>query len=117
MKKISTKEFIWYAAAGLIVVAGLILMIFGIVGYNVKGTVDSNFILKAEQSMSIGFRFLGLIIMVVGILFGVIVLLVNSKRADRDIEKQIRRQQRISAQANTVLEVKKAVEVVEEPKE
>lgn len=117
MKKISTKEFIWYAAAGLIIVAGLILMIFGIVGYNVEGTIDSNFILKAEESMKIGFRFLGLIIMAAGILFGALVLLINAKRADRDVEKQIRRQQRISAQANATLEVKKAVEVVEEKQE
>ena len=117
MKKISIKEFLWYAAAGLVVVAGLILMIFGIVGYNIKGTIDSNFIMKAEESMKIGFRFLGLIIMAAGILFGVIVLLINSRRADRDIEKQVRRQQRISAQANATLEVKKAVEVVEETQE
>ena len=117
MKNISTKEFIWYAISGLIIVAGLIMIVFGIVGYNMQGSYENNFIKIAEEGMPIGFRYLGLIFLAAGVLLGVCALLFNAKRADRDIEKKIRREQRLAAQSVQDIEVKKAVEIVEESKE
>jgi len=41
-------------------------------------------------------------------------LLFNAKKADREVEKKVRREQRLAAQASKTIEVKKAVEIVEE---
>ena len=114
MKKISTKEFIWYAACGLVIVFGLICMIFGIIGYHMGGETVNNFIKSFEAKLPISLRAFGIIFMAVGVVVGIIVLLFNAKKADREVEKKIRREQRIAAQSNMNIEVKKAVEVVEE---
>lgn len=116
MKKISTKEFIWYAVCGLIVVFGFICMIFGIVGYHMGGMSDKNFILTLEAKLPFALRYWGLIFMAIGVVVAIICLLVNAKKADREYEKKIRREQRIAAQSNSSIEVKNAVEIVEEPK-
>lgn len=116
MKKISVKEFIWYAACGIITVFGLICMVFGIVGYHMKGSSSQNFIVAFEDKLPFPLRYWGIIFMAVGVIVAIVVMLVNAKKADREIEKKVRREQRLAAQASEAIEVKKAVEVVEEPK-
>lgn len=121
MKKVTTKEFIWYAAGGLIIAFGLICVIFGIIGYRMTGPTSQNFIAEFEGKVfkkgKLDLRSFGLIIMAVGVIFSVVVLSVNAKKADREVEKKIRREQRIAAQANSTIEVKSAVEVVKEQPE
>ena len=112
MKKISTKEFIWYAACGLVIVFGLICMIFGIVGYHMPAT--NNFIRDFEAKIPLDLRIWGIIFMAIGVLVGVVALVVNAKKADREIEKKNRREQRLAAQNNMDIEVKSAVQIVEE---
>lgn len=112
MKKVSVKEFIWYAACGVVVAFGLICMIFGIVGYHMAG--QTNFIVEFEAKLPFELRYWGIIFMAVGVLVALVVLLVNAKKADREFDKKIRREQRIAAQSNQTIEVKTAVEVVEE---
>ena len=118
MKKVTTKEFIWYLGCGLIVFLGLVAIVFGIIGYHMKDPIGLNFVEAFEEKIKIGLRYLGLIFVGVGVAAFVIVLLVNGKKADREIEKKIRREQRIAAQNSKTIEVKQAVQVVEEaPKE
>lgn len=112
MKKISTKEFIWYAAAGLVIVFGIICMIFGIIGYHMPAT--NNFVKEFEAKIPLNLRIWGIIFMAIGVIVGVIALVVNAKKADREIEKKIRREQRLAAQSNMNIEVKSAVQVIEE---
>lgn len=113
MKKISTKEFIWYAACGLVAAFGLICMIFGIIGYYLPAT--NNFIRDFEKNLKVlDLRTWGIIFMAIGVIVALIVLLFNAKKADREIEKKTRREQRLAAQSNMNIEVKSAVEIVED---
>lgn len=115
MKKVTVKEFIWYAAAGIVVVFGLICMVFGIIGYHMGGSPEQNFVTQFESKLPFGLRYWGIIFMAVGVIVAIIALLVNAKKADREVEKKIRREQRLAAQADQTIEVKQAVEVIEEP--
>lgn len=114
MKKVSVKEFIWYAGCGVVVAFGLICIIFGIVGYQMDVLNKYNFVAQFEAKLPFELRYWGLIFIAAGVLVGIIVLLVNAKKADREIEKKLRREQRLQAQNNTTIEVKKAIEVIEE---
>lgn len=75
---------------------------------------SQNFITDFESKIPLqSLRLWGIIFMAIGVVVGLICLLVNAKKADRDIEKKIRREQRLAVQANQSIEVKNAVEVVE----
>ena len=114
MKKVTNKEFIWYLGCGLLVVLGLIAVIFGIIGYHISGPAEQNFIQKFEDSIHFELRFLGLIFIGAGVALSIAVLVFNAKKADREVEKKIRREQRIAAQQSKTIEVKNAVEIIEE---
>lgn len=113
--RISGKEFAWYLVASTIAVLGIILLIFGIVGHHLPLKDENNFIKVAEQSIVLDFRSWGLIVFAAGILIDVFVLLYNAKKADREYEKKLRRQQRQDALKNSTIEVKSAVQIIEEP--
>lgn len=114
MKKVTTKEFIWYLGCGFLVFLGLVAIIFGIIGYHVTWPAEQNFIAKFEEAIHFELRFLGLIFIGVGVALAIGVLVFNAKKADREIEKKIRREQRIAAQSSKTIEVKNAVEIIEE---
>lgn len=118
MKKVTTKEFIWYLGCGLLVFLGLVAVTFGIIGYHMHVPSEFNFIEKFEASIKFELRYIGLIFIGAGVLLSICVLVFNAKKADREIEKKIRREQRIAAQSSKTIEVKNAVEIIEEaPKE
>ena len=114
MKKVTTKEFLWYLACGLLGFVGLVAIVFGIIGYHMAGPTGTNFVTQFEDKIKIELRFVGLIFIAAGVVLAIIVLLYNAKKADREVEKKIRREQRLAAQANSTIEVKKAVEIIEE---
>ena len=116
MKKVTNKEFIWYLACGLLIFLGLVSVTFGIIGYQMSAPAGLNFVELFEEKIKIELRFLGLIFIGAGVVLLIGVLLFNAKKADREIEKKIRREQRIAAQNSKTIEVKQAVEVIEEPK-
>ena len=118
MKKVTNKEFIWYAVCGLIIFLGLVAVVFGIIGYHMASPSGHNFIEAFETKIKFELRYLGLILIAAGVAILIVVLLFNAKKADREVEKKIRREQRIAAQSSNTIEVKTAVEVIEEaPKE
>lgn len=118
MKRVSTKEFIWYLVCGAVASFGLILLIFGIIGNHMPDVGRAeNFVKQFQDSTNIDLRFVGLIIISVAVIVAVCALVFNARRAERDVEKKIRREQRLQAQASQTLEVKSAVEVVEEKQE
>ena len=114
MKKVTNKEFIWYLVAGLLAFIGVIAITFGIIGYHMKASASYNFVQTFEEKIKFELRYIGLIFIAAGVVLAVIALLFNAKKADREIEKKIRREQRIAAQNSKTIEVKNAVEVIEE---
>ena len=113
MKKVTNKEFIWYLSCGLIAFLGVVAVVFGILGYHMPSQL--NFVEELEEKMNFELRFLGLILIAGAVVLSIIVLLFNAKKADREIEKKVRREQRIAAQNSNNIEVKQAVEVIQEP--
>lgn len=114
-QKITVVEFVWYAIASVIAIFGIILMVFGIVGHHLPGSLNDNFVKNAEKNLPLPFILSGVILVAIGVVLGIIVLCYYAKKADRDIERTIRRQQRLAAQnSNTITGIKSAVEVVEE---
>ena len=114
MKKVTNKEFLWYLGCGLLGFLGLVAIIFGIIGYHLAGPTGTNFITEFEDKINFQLRYIGLIFIAGGLVLAIGVLLFNAKKADREVEKKIRREQRLAAQANQTIEVKKAVEIIEE---
>ena len=114
MKKVTNTEFAWYLGCGVIVFLGLVAIIFGIIGYHMVSPTGMNFIQSFEEKIKIDLRYLGLIFVGSGVAILIVVLLYNAKKADREVEKKIRREQRLAAQSNKTMEVKQAVEVIEE---
>ena len=121
--KVSGKEFTWYLTGATIAVLGLVLMIFGIIGHHLPAIADNNFIKVAEKGLieaikvPFDFRVWGILVFVLGILVVIVALAVNAKKTDREVEKQLRRQQRQAALKDNTIEVKSAVEIIEEPAE
>lgn len=118
--KVSKKEFAWYVVAAIIAVFGLTLVILGVIGRYLPGSLDNNFVKNAEKALAnaihadLGFRVWGIIFLSAGVLLGVAALVFNARKADREVERKVRRQQRISS-ADAAIEVKSAVEIIEEP--
>lgn len=99
---ISWKEWTFYAIAILIALFGLSLMITGIIGDNLGVSLENNPIKTAEKDFiatgfAMNFRNLGLVIIALGALVAIITLMVNAKKSDREHEKQLRRQERLSS--------------------
>lgn len=121
--KVSGKEFAWYLTGATIAVFGIILMIFGIVGHHMNTAADNNFIKLAEKNLieaikiPFDFRVWGILIFLLGVAVVIIALAVNAKKADREVDKQLRRQQRQAALKDNTIEVKSAVEIIEEAPE
>lgn len=114
MKKVTDKEFAWYLGCGLIIFLGLVSIVFGIIGYHMSTATGMNFVQNFEEKIKFDLRYLGLILVGGGVAILICVLLFNAKKADREVEKKIRREQRLAAQNNKTIEVKQAVEVIEE---
>lgn len=101
-RRISWKEWTFYAIAILIALFGLSLMITGIIGDNLGVSLENNPIKAAEKDFiatgfAMNFRNLGLVIIALGALVAIITLMVNAKKSDREHEKQLRRQERLSS--------------------
>ena len=76
---------------------------------------SNNFIKDFEAKLKVlDLRTWGIIFMALGVVVAIVVLIVNAKKADREVEKKVRREQRLAAQSNMNIEVKSAVQIVEE---
>lgn len=101
-RRINWKEWTFYAIAIVIALFGLSLTITGIVGDNLGVSLENNPIKAAEKDFiatgfAMNFRNLGLVIIALGALVAIITLMVNAKKSDREHEKQLRRQERLSS--------------------
>ena len=111
-KAISRKEIAWYIIAGFIAILGVVSIVFGVIGHHMGGDLSSNFIKQAETKTGLGFRAWGIIAVALGAIIAIITLSVFAKEYDRNIEKTIRRQQRV-VNVNTDMEIRPAVQTIE----
>lgn len=93
-RKVSVFEIVWYSIMGAAAIWGLVFIILGIAARN-AGLKDAIYL--ANKSYPGGFLKTGIIVLVLASLLAIIVLLVNAKTADREVEKQQRRAARLAA--------------------
>ena len=97
-RKVSIFEIVWYSLTGALAVWGLTFIVLGVVARNLPSDAA---LVKASASyaktMGLDFYGWGLILLPLGVVLAVIVLLVNAKKSDREVEKQQRRAARIAA--------------------
>lgn len=119
--KFSKKELVGYIIAGIIAMFGLVLVILGIVERNMNVVPSKNFLMQADQKVqtalkiNLSFWEWGLIFMALGVIIAVIILCVCAKKADREVDRRLRRQQRSGNIVDINSEVKQAVQIIEEP--
>jgi len=100
---VTKKEFAWYVVSGILVFIGVVLIIFDIIGDNIRVSVADNWILTAQNAViewskiNMDWRACGIIFFLAGALVAVITLSVFAKGADRIVEKEQRRQARLAA--------------------
>ncbi len=91
--KLSIFEIVWYTLCGLVAIWGITYIILGLLGDALPGT--DNAIAEASngyaKTFGLGFLGYGLIHVAVAAIASIIVLLLQSKKSDRDIEKAQRR--------------------------
>lgn len=97
LKKLSLKELILYGVSALIALIGLIFLILGIVADNL-GVTSSLY--KVQSGFP--WRYLGLILIAVAVIFAIIVLSVFAKKVDRISDREARRKQRLSAMMSDI---------------
>jgi hypothetical protein len=97
--KITVGEIVWICISGAIAVAGLTLVIFGIVGDYLPLKSSENWILLGEASfqnvMKMNYRWFGVILILFAAFVSVIFLNYYAKKSDIDEERALRRQQRL----------------------
>ena len=100
---VTKKEFAWYVVSGILVFIGVVLIIFDIIGDNIRFSTADNWILTAQNAViewskiNMDWRAWGIIFFLAGALVAVITLSVFAKGADRIVEKEQRRQARLAA--------------------
>lgn len=100
---VTKKEFAWYVVSGMLVFIGVVLIIFDIIGDNIRVSTADNWILTAQNAViewskiNMDWRAWGIIFFLAGALVAVITLSVFAKGADRIVEKEQRRQARLAA--------------------
>jgi len=119
-KQLSWKELAWYIAGGMVALFGVALMVFGIIGHHIQNR-SANFVKDAEEALiakikiNLDFRMWGIIFLALGMFVVIVALNYFAKKVDRENEKTIRRQQRLSSSLAKDIEVKDAVQIIEEP--
>ena len=103
------KERFWYVLGGFLAFAGLVFVIFGIIGDHMPVKASDNWVIYSQNMWltnwsGMGYRYWGLILLGAGTLIAVIALVYFASSGDRDTERAARRAQRL------------AIESEEEPK-
>ncbi len=99
-KKLSIKEIVWYIIAGIFGLAGLVFLVVGIVGEHLPVLSSENGILLSEAAWltswsPLGYRYWGIILVLAASLLAVICLTLFAREGDRDVERALRRAQRL----------------------
>lgn len=115
LKKLSVKELAFYIAAGVIALVGLVFTLLGVIADNLG---VNHPLYKAQGNFP--WRYLGLILIGVAVIFAIIVLSVFAKKVDRVTDRELRRKQRLSAMMSDIEKQEEIVvsdgKIVEEEK-
>lgn len=106
------KERFWYILGGFLAFAGLVFLIFGIIGDHMPVKASDNWVIYSQDMWltnwsGMGYRYWGLILLGLGTLIAVIALTYFASSGDRDSERAARRAQRLALESEEA-------EVVEE---
>ena len=117
-RKLPGKELAWYIFAGTIALIGIIFVIFGIIGSHYPGKASDNWVAVSEAAWlsnwsHMGYRWWGLILLGIGALIGALALNFFARSGDRDEERALRRQQRLSLEAQAEAEAHPEIVPVE----
>ena len=120
-KKISNKELTWYVIAIIIGVVGLTSLVFGIIGEHFPGLYSDNWIAAGEAGWikawsGLGYRWWGIILLAIAVFLAVVVGNVFAKEGDRDVERALRRQQRLAMSQQVIDNAEVTEKPAEEPK-
>ena len=95
--KLSIFEIIWYTLTGGLGLWGLTFITLGVICRFLKADAAlSKTNAGYKAAMKLGYFDSGLILLGSAVVLAVIVLLVNAKKADREVEKQQRRAARLA---------------------
>ena len=109
-------ELVWYILCGLVGIWGIVYIVLGLVAHNLPIAKEDGDLVKANATIAktFGLDFFGwgLIILAIASVAIVVVLLLFSKKVDREYEKTVRRAQRM-AQLEAEVEKEESGEVID----
>jgi len=117
--KIGKAELAWYIVAAVFGLAGLVFVVFGIIGDHFPGLASDNWVKNAEGWLAwsgMGYRWWGLILLGVAVLIFLFDLNVSAQKGEKDDERALRRAQRLKLEEEAKNEKVVEVEPVEAPK-
>mgnify|MGYP003304293471 CR=1 FL=1 len=97
LKKLSRTELILYIVSVVIALVGFVFLLLGVIADNL-GVDHPLYLAQAKFP----WRYLGLILIGVAIIFAIIVLCVYAKKVDRVSDRELRRKQRLSAMMSDI---------------
>lgn len=103
--KVSIFEIVWYSLCGAVALWGLVYIILGLIGDNINIISSDNDLKQFSNTIQKYFGlpalYWGMIIFAIGMIAIIVVLIIYSKKSERNYEKQQRRAAiRASAQAS-----------------
>ena len=106
-RKFSGKELVWYIIAGVFALAGLVFIVFALIGDYTPGLASDNWGATSESAWltnwsPLGYRQWGLILIAAGVLISAIALNFFAREGDRDEERALRRAQRLALENEAV---------------
>lgn len=106
--KVSVFELVWYILCGAVALWGVTYITLGIVADALPITAEDNVLAEASEAIrkvfGLGFLHWGMILVAIGAVLATIVLLLNAKKSDREVEKAARRAARLSREEPKVVD-------------
>ena len=104
-RKLSIFEIIWYSLTGGLGLWGLTFIVLGVIARNLRSdSALSKANAKYAEVMKLGYFESGIILLVIGVVLAIVVLLINAKKSDREVEKQQRRAARLASVTGGLVE-------------
>ena len=118
-RKISKGEIAWIVVEGLFGLAGITFIVLGFVADYLPLLYSENVLLQSEQKLMkatggfLTYRWLGFLLLLVGVIIALITLNYFAKRSDLSEEREVRRQQRLKIISESAAAEAPAPEVVD----
>lgn len=103
--KLKKSEIFWYTLAALFGVVGVAFIVIGIIGDYLPVLASDNWVRISESSawpfawLHLGYRYLGIILVLIAAFIGMLSLTLFAREGDRDAERNLRRAQRLAIES------------------